>query len=306
MISKEESLKRSEEISAERDATIDINLPIDIFVTELYRKNSQSFGLGMGRKIIHDSNGALISSDPDHGDAYSTNTSDPLFHEAKSSCSGIKGIYNIVHIRPYQNFDYFILCFVDRKDKFKQQYFLIPKSFICDNFKLSNMNNTRKSNKKNKEIDKRMSIKTEVAHYYFGNANLLADTSYDTLQHYLQSTDENKSMYSNPNPNLNFKSLRSERRAFVRSMKINDSVIEKSKEIIFTLTETIKLLSEDDYDFKAFNTFRRKYMKAKGWVDSLENKKPGKKIIQDALYKQYEAAYKKAHMWKSKIKKPQI
>lgn len=309
MISYEESLKRAEEISAERDAEVDINLPINTYVTELYRKNTQSFGMGICKKIIHDSNGALKPSDPDFGDAYSTITTES--NEVKSSCLGKTDIFNITHIRDYQNFNYFILCFVDRKDKFKQSYFIVPKSFICNNFKLNAMNNTKKSNMRNKEIDKRMSIKKEIALYYFGKANLLADTSYDTLQHFLQSTEENREMFSNPNPNWNFKSLRSERRSLIRSTKINKMTIEKLCELRNVSIEIVKLLSADDkknvdLNLKTYESFERKYMKARGWVDSLKNKKPGKKIIENTLYNQYQTAYKKAHLWKSKVKTPQI
>jgi hypothetical protein len=203
MITRKESLRKAEETSKERDGIVDINLPMPIFITEVYRHNSQGYGTEIANKIIHDSKGKLSPCHPDLGDATSEcnlfkDGTKKIYYEIKSSFSRKNGRLGLTHIRDYQNFDYFIVCFVDRTNKFKEYYYLLPKSFICENFKLSAMNNTTITNQENKNVPKTMSLKMEKALNLFGDANILYGTSYKDLMSFLKNDVVHGSMFVNP------------------------------------------------------------------------------------------------------------
>jgi hypothetical protein len=202
MITQEESLVKAKQISSERDGEIDFNLPMAILITEIYRLNTQGYGAGIPKKIIQDSQGILTPCHPDFGDAYGIFKKIKKFFELKSSYSRKSGRYGIAHIRDYQTFDYFIICFVDREDNFKPYFYLLTKSFICDNFKLKAMNNTDKANKDNVNIDKTMSISKEKAYYMFGEANLLNGTSYQDLMDFLRNAKPEGNMLVNPHAKM--------------------------------------------------------------------------------------------------------
>jgi len=63
--------------------------------------------------------------------------------------------YTIRNIRPYQNFDYFMLCLVDCDNDFKSEYIVVDKDVITEGeFNLHIMNGTKKSNVKNNTVGK--------------------------------------------------------------------------------------------------------------------------------------------------------
>ena len=179
---------------------VDVNLPMLIFLTEIYRRNPQAYGNRICEKIIYDTNGKLRFTTPDFGDAYSKHGKNKIFYEIKSSYLRLEtNTFRITHIRDYQNFDYFIICFIDRSDNFKPYFYFLPKSFICNNFTLTPMNNTKKANMGNLNIDKAMSINREEAFYRFESASLLNGTSYEDLMAYLKVKDNQGNAIVNPN-----------------------------------------------------------------------------------------------------------
>jgi len=191
----EEELKRSKDVKDERNLKLDYSSQIRIFLLQAYRKNPSSYGTEICKKIMFDSMGKLIHSKPDDGDAYSLVSSKKgkiyEYYEIKSSYSQkLSGEFRIAHIRDYQDFNYFIICLVDTEDDFQEYFYLLDKSFICENsnFNLSAMNNTKKANMLNVNIDKGMSIKKDEAFYLFGMGNLLCGTSYDDLLNYFRKT----------------------------------------------------------------------------------------------------------------------
>jgi hypothetical protein len=134
----------------------------------------------------------LIRSKPDDGDAHSIICQGIKeiikFYEIKSSFSQKTEEFRLTHIRDYQSFDCFIICYVDVQDNFKQYYYILEKSFICENpdFTLSAMDNTQKANLGNTNINKAMTIKKDDAFYFFGQGNLLNGTSYNDLLNYFK------------------------------------------------------------------------------------------------------------------------
>jgi len=166
---------------------IDINMNMGILLKEMNDLKSQVYGKMIEKKVIYDSEGILIPGGKDEADSYLFNvhTGRKEYYEIKSSYSSKKGTHRITHIRDDQNFNYFLLCFVDQDDNYKERFFLLPKDYIIENFKLTAMNGTKKSNKDNKVVNKSMTIRKEVAYDLFGQNNVLRGTSYRDWVDYL-------------------------------------------------------------------------------------------------------------------------
>lgn len=110
------------------------------------------------------------------------------YYEVKISYLGKNDTYTIRNIRPYQNFDYYILCFVNCKNKFKPSFIVVPKKEITENsiFTLTPMNGTKNANKDNKDIGYGTSLKrNHWKDLYLEGQNLLKGTSYEDLITYL-------------------------------------------------------------------------------------------------------------------------
>lgn len=110
-------------------------------------------------------------------------------YEVKISYLTKTGNYNIRNIRPYQKFDYFILCFVDCECGFNPTFIVVEKKVIVEYswcFKLTPMNGTKESNKNNTNIGygtsfKKYSQKEDILQNY----NLLQGTTYQNLLDFL-------------------------------------------------------------------------------------------------------------------------
>lgn len=106
------------------------------------------------------------------------------FIEVKISYLGKNGTYTIRNIRPYQNFDYFLFCFVDCDNNFKQTYILVTKEFITENsdFTLTPMNGTKKVNKDRKNIAFGTAFKKRSFQFSeLIDCNLLKGTEYNDV-----------------------------------------------------------------------------------------------------------------------------
>jgi hypothetical protein len=94
-------------------------------------------------------------------------------------------IFTIRNVRPYQDFDYFLLCFVDCKDNFKPKFIMVKKYVIADNpfnITLTPMNGTKNANKDNKDIGYGTTIKKgSWRESYLLSKNLLGGTSYSDV-----------------------------------------------------------------------------------------------------------------------------
>jgi hypothetical protein len=106
------------------------------------------------------------------------------FFEVKISYLGKNDTYTVRNIRPYQNFEYYILCFVNCAKNFKPTFLVVDKSVITDGsiFTLTPMNGTKKSNKDNTDIGYGLSFKRD--HWkdlYLESKNLMDGTTYEDL-----------------------------------------------------------------------------------------------------------------------------
>jgi len=302
MISQEQSLRRAMEIGNERDAEVDFNLPMSIFVTEYYRRNPQAYGHGIVNKIIFDTQGLLKSCPSEYGDAFSTSNNKKgtaeLFYEGKSSFSSKKGTFRITHIRDFQDFDYFIICFVDRQDKFKEYYYILPKDYICKNpdvFKLGNMNNSKKENQNNVNVDKCVTIKKEVVFEKFGENNLLYGTDYKDLMSCIKSERLHGSMFVNPykmSTPSKVRMFENPNTPIFKQTAVN-TVLEKAikKQVDFT-NKAINELMKPKYSEKKYNRYTDQIGYYKGWVDGLKKTTKKTKTLTT-----YNDGYTEAKKW---------
>lgn len=94
-------------------------------------------------------------------------------------------LFTIRNVRPYQDFDYFILCFVDCKRNFEPMFIVVKKNIIANNpsvITLTPMNGTKKANKDNKDIGYGATIKKgSWKESYLLSYNLLEGTTYGDL-----------------------------------------------------------------------------------------------------------------------------
>lgn len=175
----------------------EMNLEMEDFIPCIYNKCSPShYGFLFGKKIIRESNGFLNSTPHtmDNGDFhfYSDEFLITFFGEIKISYmgktkkEGEKGNYRITHIRDWQPFHFYILCFVDIDDNFTPRYYLIPKWIVIkkDFLRLTPMNGTRASNKDNKNVSKSTTIKGEDCDWFFKKHSLLKGNTFSDLKQF--------------------------------------------------------------------------------------------------------------------------
>ena len=118
---------------------------------------------------------------------YSTQVS-KSYIETKMSYLNKSDGYSIKHIRPYQDFNYYLLCFIDCNDKFKANYFMVKKEIITANneISLSIMNGTKKVNEKNgNKIYSATIKKNSIAYNLLLHNNLLSGTNYSHLSEFI-------------------------------------------------------------------------------------------------------------------------
>jgi hypothetical protein len=108
--------------------------------------------------------------------------------EVKISYLTKKGNYNIRNIRPHQDFDYFLFCFVDCERDFTPKFILVDRSVITDNkyvFTLTPMNGTKNANKDNKDIGYGTTFKkNSMQELVLEDNNLLEGTTYEDVKNF--------------------------------------------------------------------------------------------------------------------------
>lgn len=106
---------------------------------------------------------------------------------------GDENFFNLRNIRGYQNFDYFIICFVDTYKNFEPKFYCVPKEVITNNplLHMSNMHGTVSANRKNTNILKSISIKKEDVETILEGHNLIKGTSYKRLLSFLKKVSGN-------------------------------------------------------------------------------------------------------------------
>lgn len=161
-------------------------LPIEDFLMISYtRCEPNVYGNRFVKKLMVDlPELCIVPKKMDLGDVTISNKK---YFECKISY-GDKSGYNLRNIRSYQNFDYFIICFVDSYNDFKPKFYCVEKWVITDNSEISicNMHGTINANKKNTNILKSVTIRKEDVTYILGNNNLLKGTTYKNLLAFLK------------------------------------------------------------------------------------------------------------------------
>jgi hypothetical protein len=116
------------------------------------------------------------------------------YAELKISFKPSNGKYNIKNIRQWQNFDYYILCFVD--EYMKDKYYCVNKDVIAKNpeLTLSYQNGTVNSNVNNTKVNMSVSIHHDDVNFYFKEHNLLGGTSYKHLLKFIKSCKDEQSV----------------------------------------------------------------------------------------------------------------
>ena len=107
------------------------------------------------------------------------------YFEVKISYLNKNGKYSVTHIRNWEKFDYFILCFVD--ENFNSSIYCIPKNVISENEKLNSMNGSKYINIENTFVAKRLSLKVNYVNSVLNKKNTLKGTSYNDLQNFISS-----------------------------------------------------------------------------------------------------------------------
>lgn len=196
-ITVEESRRKAEEADLLRRTPLDLGMNMTKFITEaFYRKVSASTGLQLAKKMILDTKGVLMPTESDMGDAFSVSRiidliTRILYYEIKTSFLNIDHKnFRIDHIRDYQDFDYFLICFVDKLNKYEGLFYILPMDFICKNpsvFSLSAMNNTKRANMNNINIDKKLVVKRDVVYDLFPKYSLIPTTKYKDFLEMLMS-----------------------------------------------------------------------------------------------------------------------
>ncbi len=164
-------------------------LPIWEFLMECYETcTPNKYGEVFTKKIIHDSNGKIKELSPklDRGDLHMNLKK---FFEGKISYKNINGKYSITNIRPWQELNYFILCFVDTEDNFKPHFYCVPKDAITNNPRvhLTGMNNQSKINQYNRYVGMRASISSDDIDWLFKKVSVLKGTNYKNLLSFIKN-----------------------------------------------------------------------------------------------------------------------
>jgi hypothetical protein len=166
---------------------VDYMLPLNHFIMDCYvRLNPCSYGLRIASKICIDSSLPQVSSRLGLGDCMVGERA----YEIKVSFLSQENTYCITHIRMWQKFTHYILCFVDCRDNFTPNFIVLNK-FELNKLNLGAMNNTKEANVDNHNIELRVTIKKDSKEYNFLlRNNLLNGTSYGDLREYIEKMNK--------------------------------------------------------------------------------------------------------------------
>jgi len=165
----------------------DYGLPIEDFILKIYlvctsSKYGQSFQTYIKKKFY-----PKIKDVPKSFDRADLHIKYETYFEVKISYLNKNGGYSITYTRDWQNFDYYILCFVD--GDFNSSFYCVPKNSLIKNENLSftAMNGTKKSNSKNNKVPKRTLVKLKDTDSFIKENSILKGTTYNDLENFIHS-----------------------------------------------------------------------------------------------------------------------
>lgn len=174
--------------------TIDFDLPIEEFLELCQHEIPATYGKLIVKKIIHDSGriAQSVSDNIEKGDIKIRENWTDKFYEVKTSFLNKGGKFGIKNIRSWQDYDRFILCFVDTtNDKYRPYFYCVDKSVIIDNPVLvfTGMNNTKETNMKNMRVALSTSFDMNEHSWLFGEENYLGGNTYQHLINFIKKYD---------------------------------------------------------------------------------------------------------------------
>ena len=129
--------------------------------------SSQSYGPKIEKRIINDFGFGKIPQKNGEGDFKAIEKTKFPFYEFKlgercelkiSFLSSNKS-WNLIQLRPYESFEYYVFLLINPLNKCAQEWFVIKKEDINENnFKLNATHGTKKSNKLNKNIEYKLTV----------------------------------------------------------------------------------------------------------------------------------------------------
>ena len=176
-------LKRAKE-KYKTNKDIDMSLSLIDYICECYVKlNPCSYGSRIENKVKKLLKVKNVKKSENKGDFKFGDT----YGEMKVSFLSQSLCYNITHIRLYQDFDFYLFCFIDCEDAFTPHFYLISKN-IMNKLPLTSMNGTEESNMKNKNVDQRITIKKDSKeHKLIIKHNVLNGNSINDLDSYVNN-----------------------------------------------------------------------------------------------------------------------
>ena len=172
--------------------------PLDEFIVRVHQNcYPNTYGKLFAKKLINESDGGLVevNQNLDLADCYfTTEELQRKFCEVKISYINKNGKYRITNIRGYQNFDFFILSFVDMTDSFKTQCYIVPKEIVCSNpkIRLTPMNGTKLINRYNKYVAMSATLSKMDVDWLFGRHSILPNNKTKSLLKHIRSLNNNK------------------------------------------------------------------------------------------------------------------
>ena len=171
-----------------------LNLPINEYLEECHEQYPATYGKLIVKKILYDSGNKLVSV-PDYEERGDISLRRSEYFEVKTSYLNKSGKFSIKNIRPWQNFDYFILCLIDTSNgKYRPYFYCINKWTLINNPVLvfTGQNNTKISNEKNVNVGVATTVNLDDHSWLFKNDNLFGGNTYKHLMEYLN--DEYKDL----------------------------------------------------------------------------------------------------------------
>lgn len=169
------------------------SLPMMDFLKEVTELIPSEYGKKILKKISLDSKGKLMQINQFGVEKGDCTIAKKIYFEHVSSVLNKNEKYGIKNIRPWQDFQNFILTLIDNRDnKIKVNFYCIPKDVIVNNpvLKLTAQNSSKDINSENKYVPLACTFEGYEHSWLFSQYNLLKGTTYKDLQDYISATHE--------------------------------------------------------------------------------------------------------------------
>jgi hypothetical protein len=154
---------------------VEEGLIFDDFLAACYVKCSpQSYGPKIEKRVIQEFGFKKIPQKKGEGDLLSSSKNifphfdfpDGSKSEFKISFLSADKSWNLIQLRPYENFDFYVFLLVNPYNLCSYEWFVIRKDDINNsNFKLNSIHGTKESNKKNKNIEYKLMVESDSKSY---------------------------------------------------------------------------------------------------------------------------------------------